>query len=110
MSQMQEIPGYRDPRQIPFHGRKFTDLVEGLDTYGIKVSYGNRGHLMNRFAISKAKYLAGCQCPKWLWYQLHRPEDIPEEDQGTQARFSEGHLVGEYAKKLFPDGCRGSMG
>ena len=59
---------------------------------------------MKRFAISKSKYPVGCQCPKWLWYQVHRPEDIPEEDQGTQARFNEGNLVGEYAKKLFPGG------
>ncbi len=60
--------------------------------------------VMKLFAISKSKYLVGCQCSKWLWYQIHRPEDIPAEDQGTKARFSEGSLVGEYAKKLFPEG------
>ncbi|MCE5208374.1 MAG: DUF2779 domain-containing protein [Chloroflexi bacterium] len=54
--------------------------------------------------ISKTKYLNGLQCKKLLWYVYHEPEAIPEPDEATQAIFEQGHLVGDYAKKLFPAG------
>ena len=54
--------------------------------------------------ISKSRYLNGLQCKKLLWYIYHRPEEIPPPDEATQAIFDQGHLVGDYAKKLFPDG------
>jgi hypothetical protein len=54
--------------------------------------------------LSKSKYLAGLQCPKYLWIQLHEPARIPETDAVTQYVFDQGHVVGEYAKKLFPGG------
>ncbi len=54
--------------------------------------------------LSKSKYLTGLQCPKYLWTQIHEPERIPEPDAVTQYIFDQGHLVGEYAKKLFPGG------
>lgn len=54
--------------------------------------------------LSKSKYLAGLQCPKLLWIQINQPDDIPEPDTITQYIFDQGHLVGEYAKKLFPVG------
>ena len=54
--------------------------------------------------ISKSKYLNGLQCKKLLWYIYHEPEAIPEPDEATQAIFDQGHLVGDYAKKLFPNG------
>ena len=54
--------------------------------------------------LSKSKYLAGLQCPRYLWVQVHEPERIPETDAVTQYVFDQGHLVGEYAKKLFPGG------
>jgi hypothetical protein len=54
--------------------------------------------------LSKSKYLTGLQCPKYLWIQIHEPERIPEADAITQYIFDQGHLVGEYAKKLFPGG------
>ncbi len=54
--------------------------------------------------LSKSKYLAGMQCPKLLWTEIHHPEGIPEVDAVTQHVFDQGHLVGEYAKRLFPDG------
>jgi len=54
--------------------------------------------------LSKSKYLTGLQCPKYLWIQFHEPERIPEVDAVTQYVFDQGHLVGEYAKKLFPGG------
>ena len=54
--------------------------------------------------ISKSRYLNGLQCKKLLWYIYHKPEEIPPPDEATQAIFDQGHLVGDYAKKLFPDG------
>jgi len=54
--------------------------------------------------LSKSKYLNGLQCPKYLWIQNNEPERIPETDAITQHIFDQGHLVGELAKRLFPDG------
>ncbi len=54
--------------------------------------------------LSKTKYINGLQCPKLLWTLFHEPEKIPEPDATTQYLFDQGHLVGEMAKKLFPDG------
>ena len=59
---------------------------------------------MNKPLLSKSKYLYGIQCPKLLWMAVHEPEKFPEIDEITQHRFDEGHLVGEMAKKVFPDG------
>jgi hypothetical protein len=54
--------------------------------------------------ISKSKYLAGIQCHKLLWYSYNNKSAFPETDAATQALFDQGHLVGDYAKTLFPDG------
>jgi hypothetical protein len=54
--------------------------------------------------LTKSKYLVGLQCPKYLWVKFNEPDGIPEPDASTQHRFNEGHLVGEWAKKLYPDG------
>ena len=58
----------------------------------------------NHTLISKSKYLSGLQCHKLLWYQYNAKDEIPEVDAGTQAIFDQGHLVGQYAQRLFPDG------
>jgi hypothetical protein len=54
--------------------------------------------------LSKSNYLIGLQCAKYLWTLFHEPEKIPPPDNITQHRFDQGHLVGQLAKKLFPDG------
>ena len=54
--------------------------------------------------LTKSKYMNGLQCPKLLWHRFNAPEKIPEPDESTQFRFDQGHLVGNLAKKLFPDG------
>lgn len=54
--------------------------------------------------LSKSKYLTGLQCPKLLWLEINNPERLPETDLATQFIFDQGHLVGELAKKLFPEG------
>ncbi len=54
--------------------------------------------------LSKSKYMTGLQCPRLIWIKFHEPEKIPEPDPCTQYIFDQGHLVGELAKKLFPEG------
>jgi hypothetical protein len=54
--------------------------------------------------ISKTKYLNGLQCKKLLWHIYNKPAAIPEPDEAQQEIFDQGHLVGDYAKKLFPTG------
>jgi len=48
--------------------------------------------------------MIGLQCPRLIWIQFHEPAKIPETDPVTQHIFDQGHLVGELAKKLFPEG------
>ena len=50
--------------------------------------------------LSKSKLLAFRQCPKKLWLELHGPKP-PEADAQTQARFDDGHEVGEIAQRLY---------
>jgi hypothetical protein len=54
--------------------------------------------------LSKSKYLAGLQCPKYLWTYVNRPEELPEPDAATQFIFENGHKVGQKAKELYPEG------
>ena len=58
---------------------------------------------MNIHYLSKSKMLSGLQCPKRLYLEVHHPELI-EESADLQRRFTIGHLVGEMAQKLVPDG------
>ena len=54
--------------------------------------------------ISKSKYLNGLQCHKLLWFYYNAKDQIPAFDAQTQAIFDQGHLVGDLAKKLYPNG------
>jgi hypothetical protein len=54
--------------------------------------------------LSKTKFLEGLQCPKLLWYEYNRKEDLPEVDAATQAIMDQGKAVGELAQTLFPGG------
>jgi hypothetical protein len=46
----------------------------------------------------------GLQCLRLLWLVVNSPKQIPEPDKETQFIFEQGHEIGNYAKKLFPDG------
>ena len=54
--------------------------------------------------LTKSNYLAGLQCPKLLWITKNDKQRIPEPDEMTQKKFSDGHILGELAKKVFPEG------
>ena len=48
--------------------------------------------------------MAGFQCSKYLWYLVNKREEIPKPDFVSTYIFNQGIQVGEYAKKLYPDG------
>ena len=48
--------------------------------------------------------MIGLSCLRRLWMLYYQKEKIPEYDAVTQYRFSQGHIVGNLAKELFPSG------
>ncbi len=53
--------------------------------------------------LSKSRVLAGWQCPKRLWLEVHEPERATP-DPARERAFRSGHEVGELARRLFPGG------
>jgi predicted RecB family nuclease len=62
--------------------------------------------------LSKSKFVAGCQCLKRLYLQVHGPELAAEPDAAAGAVIEQGHEVGKLARQLFPNGTEvdGSRG
>jgi predicted RecB family nuclease len=54
--------------------------------------------------LSKSRFVAGCQCPKRLWFQVHERELAAKPDAATEAIMEQGHEVGMLARELFPSG------
>jgi hypothetical protein len=54
--------------------------------------------------ISKSKFMAGTQCLKRLYWQVHEPELAAELDDSSEARIEQGREVGLLARQLFPGG------
>jgi predicted RecB family nuclease len=54
--------------------------------------------------ISKSKFVAGVQCLKRLYWQVHAPELAAKPDAATEAIFEQGREVGLLARQLFPGG------
>jgi len=54
--------------------------------------------------ISKSKFLHGLQCPKLLWCDYNAKHLFPAVDDALQAVFDQGHDVGAFAKRMFPNG------
>ncbi len=59
---------------------------------------------MRDMRISKSKFVAGCQCPKRLYLQVHQPELAAEPDAASEAVMEQGREVGLLARRLFPGG------
>ena len=53
--------------------------------------------------ISKSKFLQGLQCPKLIWSAYNAKHLFPAVDDALQAVFDQGHDVGAFAKKMFPN-------
>jgi predicted RecB family nuclease len=62
--------------------------------------------------LSKSRFVAGCQCPKRLWFQVYQPELAEETDAASEAIMEQGNEVGVLARQLFPGGVevRGDNG
>jgi len=54
--------------------------------------------------ISKSKFVAGCQCLKRLYWQVHQPELAEEPDAAAEAIIEQGRDVGLLARQMFPGG------
>ena len=54
--------------------------------------------------LSKSRYLAGLQCPKRLYLEIHARELMGEIDAGTQAILDAGTRVGKLARERVPGG------
>lgn len=54
--------------------------------------------------LSKSRFLAGLQCRKRLWTEVHAPDLVPPVDAATRALFDQGHEIGRLATELFPGG------
>ena len=54
--------------------------------------------------ISKSKFIAGVQCLKRLYWQVHQPELAAETDASGEAIMQQGQEVGLLARQLFPGG------
>ena len=54
--------------------------------------------------ISKSKFVAGVQCLKRLYLQVHEPELAAEPKAASEALFEQGRMVGLLARQLFPGG------
>ena len=54
--------------------------------------------------LSKSKYMAGLQCPKRLYLEIHARELATDFDAGTQAVLDAGTRVGELARGRYPGG------
>ena len=57
-----------------------------------------------RKPLTKSNYMIGLGCLRHLWMLHHQKERIPEYDVMTKYRFNQGHIVGNLAKELFPEG------
>lgn len=53
--------------------------------------------------LSKSKIIAGLQCPKRLYLEVHHP-DLAEVSEESERKFEIGHQVGEVATHQFPGG------
>ena len=54
--------------------------------------------------LSKSRFVAGCQCLKRLYFQVHEPELAAEPDAAVEAIIEQGREVGMLARQLFPGG------
>jgi predicted RecB family nuclease len=56
--------------------------------------------------LSKSRFVAGVQCLKRLYWQVHSPELAAELDDSTAATLGQGVEVGRLAQQAFPGGVQ----
>ena len=57
-----------------------------------------------RRLLTKTAYGYGLLCDKLFWMYQNKRDELPEPDEATQAIFDQGHLIGNLAKSIYPDG------
>lgn len=60
--------------------------------------------------LSKSRFMAGLQCLKRLYFQVHQPGLAAEADQSASAILKSGEEVGELARRAFPGGVLAETG
>jgi hypothetical protein len=86
-----------------------------LGNYCTELKAAVAPHSKNNMAkrlLTKTAYGYGLVCDRYFWIYQNEREQLPEADEATQAIFDQGHLIGDMAKSLFPDGmeidwCKG---
>src|SRR5271169_5049432 len=63
-----------------------------------------RGGVAVSMRISKSKFMAGRQCLKRLYFQVHQPELAAEPKGAAEAIIEQGREVGLLARQMFPGG------
>ncbi len=64
----------------------------------------------NPITISKSRFVAGCQCLKRLYWQVHEPELGGVPDAAAVAIMEQGREVGRLARQLFAGGVEVPFG
>ena len=64
----------------------------------------------NPMTISKSRFVAGCQCLKRLYWQVHEPELGGVPDAAAVAIMEQGREVGRLARQLFAGGVEVPFG
>lgn len=63
---------------------------------------------MAKAMLSKSKLMAFRQCRRRLWLEVHKPE-LREGSAASQARFDDGHRVGEIARSIYDPDSKGAL-
>ena len=65
---------------------------------------------MAKTLLSKSTYVQGLQCQKLLWFRYNAKDQLQQPGSLAQAIFDQGHAVGDWAKRRFPDGLEIGVG
>ena len=66
--------------------------------------------MTNMSLVSKSTYVQGLQCQKLLWFRYNAKNQLEPPGAQAQAIFDQGHEVGDWAKRRFPDGLEIARG
>jgi hypothetical protein len=69
-----------------------------------RATIGQGGEQSVQMKISKSKFVAGSQCLKGLYRQVHEPELAAQRDASDYAIMEQEREVGLLARQLFPGG------
>ena len=88
------LAGGRSAVRVDFCNARVQEMVKQMRRCGAAVN----------IRISKSKFVAGCQCLKRLYFQVHEPELAAEPDAASEAIMEQGREVGLLARQMFPGG------